>query len=139
MISDIEIVKCILKTDKGILIFKRADNDVLGGMWELVGGCIEDGENKKEACIRETYEEAGIKIDIRYLYSTNLEDSSCVGNYFNIHFFEANEIIDINNISIENNPDHSDYDIIPYDEIENAIKRNDIDTWTKDYLESLIF
>jgi len=53
----------IFKNDK-ILIARRPETGLLGGLWEFPGGKLEDGETLKEAVKREVYEELGIKIKV---------------------------------------------------------------------------
>jgi A/G-specific adenine glycosylase len=47
-----------------ILIQRRAEDAMLGGMWEFPGGKLEDGESPAAACIREVGEETGLDIEI---------------------------------------------------------------------------
>lgn len=46
-----------------ILIARRHDHAIRGGLWELPGGKIESGEDAVSAAIRETREEAGLRLD----------------------------------------------------------------------------
>jgi mutator protein MutT len=46
-----------------ILIARRHEHAIRGGLWELPGGKIEPGEDAVAAAIRETREEAGLTID----------------------------------------------------------------------------
>ena len=48
-----------------ILLTRRADN----GQWCLPSGGVEPGESVAEACIRETWEETGLKIQVERLTS----------------------------------------------------------------------
>ncbi len=43
-----------------ILLTRRTDN----GMWCLPGGAMEPGESAAEACIREVWEETGLKVEV---------------------------------------------------------------------------
>ena len=45
-----------------ILISKRRENGLLGGLWEFPGGKIEKGENAQECIIREIKEELGVQV-----------------------------------------------------------------------------
>lgn len=47
-----------------LLISKRHTDDLLGGLWELPGGRLEDGETLEECLVREVREELGIEIAV---------------------------------------------------------------------------
>lgn len=48
-----------------LLLMKRSENcTTFPGYWGLVGGFIDPGETPKEACIRESQEEIGVKIEV---------------------------------------------------------------------------
>jgi ADP-ribose pyrophosphatase YjhB (NUDIX family) len=48
-----------------ILLIRRADD----GKWAVPGGYMEAGENFAEACIREVYEETGLRVEVKRLIS----------------------------------------------------------------------
>lgn len=69
-------VAVIVSKDGRLLIQRRPEDGLLGGLWEFPGGKIEEGETAAEACRREVNEELGIEIDpihaittIRHAYS----------------------------------------------------------------------
>ena len=45
---------------KKVLLTRRTDN----GMWCLPGGAMDSGESAAEACIREVWEETGLKVEV---------------------------------------------------------------------------
>ena len=63
------IVCYLIKDNKYLMLYRNKKKvDPNKGKWITVGGNIEDGESKEEACIREVYEETGFKlIDFKYL------------------------------------------------------------------------
>jgi len=56
-------VGLVFDGDNRILIQRRPDEGLLGGLWEFPGGKQEDGESKEAACRREVKEELGIEME----------------------------------------------------------------------------
>ncbi|NIW79716.1 MAG: NUDIX domain-containing protein [Calditrichae bacterium] len=54
----------VLRKGEKVLITRRAENGLLGGLWEFPGGKVRDGETAAEACIREFKEEVNLAISI---------------------------------------------------------------------------
>jgi len=55
----------VIRNDRGeILIDKRRQDGLMGGLWELPGGKIEPGETVEECIKREIWEELGIEIEV---------------------------------------------------------------------------
>lgn len=51
-----------------MLITRRAEAGLLGGLWEFPGGKISAGETSREACLREIREETGLQVEpVAYL------------------------------------------------------------------------
>ena len=56
-------VGVVFKKDR-VLITRRKDDGLLGGLWEFPGGKIRNGENSEAACIREIKEEVNLTVGI---------------------------------------------------------------------------
>jgi len=57
-------VAVIRNDQEQILIDRRLQKGVMGGLWEFPGGKIEPGETLEECIKREIYEELGIDIEV---------------------------------------------------------------------------
>ena len=53
-------VGIIVICSKGLLVLQRKDEDSFGGMYELPGGKVEEGESLESAVRRELFEETEI-------------------------------------------------------------------------------
>ncbi len=51
-----------------VLIGKRKEDQMLGGLWEFPGGKHEEGEEFSDTCVREIKEETGLAIEIEKQY-----------------------------------------------------------------------
>ena len=50
--------------DGRLLIQRRPDEGLLGGLWEFPGGKLEPGESPEAACAREFAEELGVEVSV---------------------------------------------------------------------------
>ena len=57
------VVGVVLKADK-LLITRRKENGLLGGLWEFPGGKVNRDEDPRDACLREIREEVNLEIAI---------------------------------------------------------------------------
>ena len=62
------VTLCFVKKDNKILMINRNKPPFMG-MWNAVGGHLEDGETPMQCAIREIYEEGNIKVDNAELIS----------------------------------------------------------------------
>ena len=58
----IDVVACVMRKDRRVLIAQRRPDQMLGGLWEFPGGKQEPGETLEATAIREIREELGIRI-----------------------------------------------------------------------------
>ena len=54
----------VIRKDGRILITRRKEEGLLGGLWELPGGKVRPGETPEEACIREIAEEVNLSVEV---------------------------------------------------------------------------
>ena len=56
------VVLRVVEGRRQVLLIRRGSEPMAGG-WSLPGGAIELGETVREACVRETLEETGIRVE----------------------------------------------------------------------------
>jgi A/G-specific adenine glycosylase len=54
----------VVRMDGRILITRRKEDGLLGGLWEFPGGKVESGETAAEACKREIEEEVNLSVEV---------------------------------------------------------------------------
>ena len=59
-----EVVAGVIEDDEKILISRRPEEGMLGGLWEFPGGKQENGESLQQALVRELQEELGIHVNV---------------------------------------------------------------------------
>ena len=64
------VTLCFVKKDNKILMINRNKPPFMG-MWNALGGHIEENETPKECAIREIYEESGVVVDNAELISVS--------------------------------------------------------------------
>jgi 8-oxo-dGTP diphosphatase len=57
-------------TEKYLLLRRADDRDYKGGMWECLGGRVEQGESYTQALHREVREEIGVEVQIEFIIAT---------------------------------------------------------------------
>lgn len=64
------IVIGLIRKQGSLLIQRRPETGLLGGLWEFPGGKVEPGEDQKEALLREIREETALQVDINEKIAT---------------------------------------------------------------------
>jgi A/G-specific adenine glycosylase len=54
----------VVGRDGRVLITRRAESGLLGGLWEFPGGKIGAGESPEDACRREVREEVNLEVEV---------------------------------------------------------------------------
>lgn len=80
-------VRVIIPDEEGRILMVRQNHEGKD-IWMVPGGGIEDGENAKEAAVREVFEETGLKVDIKRLIWHVEEVSEQRGQRF-VNYFLA--------------------------------------------------
>ena len=60
----LEVVAACIEQNGRFLLCRRPEHKNCGGMWEFVGGKIEQGETGEKALMRECREELGIELSV---------------------------------------------------------------------------
>lgn len=63
-------VGLVFDDDERLLIQRRPEDAMLGGLWEFPGGKVEEDEAPAEACVRELKEELGIRVVVQSPFGT---------------------------------------------------------------------
>ncbi len=71
----------IVKRRHQVLIAKRPAGTILGGLWEFPGGKKDPGERIAQTCIRELYEETGLRVRIQ----SRLDDFVHHYSHYSVH------------------------------------------------------
>lgn len=79
----------VLQRDNEVLLMKRKNTGFKDGMYSLVAGHVDDGENYKQAMVREAKEEAGIKIDKKELETLTVMHRKSEGRTYVDIFFKT--------------------------------------------------
>jgi len=104
-----------------VLILKRTPER--SGYWQPVCGGIENGEEPKDAAIREIFEETGIDnakdiIDLNYTFSYKETKNGTLMDMMDICFaFEVDSVLDI-----KLSDEHEEYRWCPYIEAKEYLK-----------------
>ena len=97
-----DVVIGIVNKDGKVLMIKRAKSE--GNLiWAFPGGKVEDGETKKQACVREVLEETGINVKVEQVLGerihpdTNADITYFLCNYVSgqIKILNEDEVVDI--------------------------------------------
>lgn len=84
------VVAGIIWKDDQILIARRPEEGLLGGLWEFPGGKVEEGESFEVAVAREVKEEIGISVSVTRLLATIRHQYTHFG--ITLHAFECRYI-----------------------------------------------
>jgi A/G-specific adenine glycosylase len=63
-IPEYQIAIGVIFKDGRMLITRRKEDGLLGGLWEFPGGKIQEGESSEDACKREIEEEVNLEVDV---------------------------------------------------------------------------
>lgn len=64
-IPHFDVVAAVIRKENTVLIDKRREGGLLGGLWEYPGGKVEPGEDHQAALVREIREELGVQFTAR--------------------------------------------------------------------------
>jgi len=109
-------IACIARDGNKVLIAHRQNIGQMGGRWEFPGGKVENGEEEKQAVIREFSEEFGVTVEVGKLIATAQFEHN--GKSCALHAYE----IKVPHNGIEKKyilTEHTEYKWVELSEIEN--------------------
>jgi len=108
-----EVALAVSQFEEKFLLLKRSEQNSSPGEWVFPGGKIEDGENPREAALREFEEETGLKGEI--LDSGNNYIGEGELGYWKIYPFH----LKVQEKEVELDYEHSDFKWLSLKELEN--------------------
>lgn len=113
MREELEVCKTIVKRDDTYLFLKRTDNaKAYPGMWDFPGGRADLGETFREAAIRETEEETGLKVVLGPEVKTDIHEEE--RRVLTLHYFIPESFEGDIKLSSE----HTDYKWLTKEEVQ---------------------
>jgi len=105
----------VINNDK-LLILKRVEGSYLGGIWDIPGGTLENGELPEEGALREVLEETGLELKEAHLfYCHSTIDQEKNKQFVTLVFLSKTEKKKIK-INLK---EHSEYSWVKLDEIKS--------------------
>lgn len=88
-------VGTIVLKDNQVLFIRQAKDQSLEGQWSIPWGFVDNEETPESAALRETFEESGVKAEVKGLLGfQNLHQSGWIGLIFLCHHIEGKPIAD---------------------------------------------
>lgn len=78
----------ILENDDQVLLMKRQNTGFRDGMYSLVAGHVDEGENFRQAMVREAEEEIGVEIEMNDLETASIMHRKSEGEVYVDIFFK---------------------------------------------------
>lgn len=120
-----QVVSAAIFSNEKLLVLRRAAHEPMGGLYELPGGTVDEGETMDGALVREVFEETALYIrqinDLVTMFDFFSRDNVAGRNYVYTVETEPGEVV----IDPE---EHDDYQYVSLDELstypltENALK-----------------
>lgn len=115
-----EVVAALIWDGDKFMICQRPAHKARGLLWEFVGGKVEPGETKKQALIRECYEELAVTVSVGTVFMDVLHeypDLTVHLTLFNSTIAEGTpQMLEHNDIRWITVDEISDYEFCPADE-----------------------
>ncbi|MFS1428311.1 NUDIX hydrolase [Vibrio splendidus] len=127
-------VKCHIEhPEKGVLLIQRAKTDEHGGMWESVGGGVDDGEMPHHAIVREVKEETGLDVTVSYQRSIVFSDDANASKQYKADLFIALTVD--GDVVLSDPEEHINFEWVKRSELFDFVAAgNEIERWTLTHL-----
>ena len=114
-----EVVAALIRREESFMICRRPEGKARAGLWEFVGGKVEEGESLEQALIRECREEIGVTVTVGEPYMTvtyDYPDISVRLTLFNAEIAEGEPVpMEHNAIAWITPSEVDDYPFVPAD------------------------
>jgi 8-oxo-dGTP diphosphatase len=125
------VASFILRQGQVLILRRRRTEGTFPGLWEIPGGRVRPGEKLLDACIRETFEETGIRV--RRGDPVSIMEYWKQGPHTRIHCVQINFLcrLSARKPTVQLSSEHEDYQWVPWNSYGKGLVSQELrDAWT---------